>query len=71
MEVATGLLLPTSEAQMMLSDGQILDIPAGYCLHPSTGKLLPIAGSLAYNTVACRLVFVLDCTPGMTVFLLF
>lgn len=58
----TNLFLPRKGVQMLLANDALVDIPPGHFVHPNTGRVLPIEGSVAYNTLAGRLVVLVDNT---------
>ncbi|XP_075892174.1 uncharacterized protein LOC142895202 [Nelusetta ayraudi] len=60
----TGLIRPSAHSHMLLSNGHIVAVPDDYFLHPHTGRLLPIAGNVAYDPVSSSLVFTTDLCAG-------
>lgn len=60
----TGLIRPNAGSHMLLSNGHIMAVPDDYFLHPHTGRLLPIAGNVAYDPVSSSLVFTTDLCAG-------
>lgn len=60
----TGLIRPNAGSHMLLSNGRIVAVPDDYFLHPHTGRLLPIAGNVAYDPVSSSLVFTSDLCAG-------
>ncbi|XP_013391352.1 uncharacterized protein LOC106159584 [Lingula anatina] len=64
MNPETGLIIPNSDAQMLLASGQVVDIPHDHFVHPQTGRVLPIAGNVAFDPVSTRLVFTTDSATG-------
>ncbi|XP_047451086.1 uncharacterized protein LOC125014093 [Mugil cephalus] len=48
---------------MLLSSGHTMAVPPDFFVHPQTGRVLPIAGNVAYDPVSSTLVFTTDlCT---------
>ena len=64
MHQATGLIVPNSEARMVLASGDVVEVPDDFFLHPQTGRVLPIAGNVAFDPVTSRLVFTVDSATG-------
>lgn len=61
LDQVTGLLFPSEEARMLGPDGQTpVRIPADFVVHPRTGRVVPIAGSVAFDPIGTRLVFTAD-----------
>ena len=60
----TGLTVPTSDAQMMLRSGEIIDVPPGYFVHQETGKVLPISGNVSFDPAAFKVVVTVDSALG-------
>ena len=48
----------------MIGNGQVIDIPPDYFVHPQTGCVLPVQGNVAYDPVTSRLVVTVDSTFG-------
>lgn len=51
---------------MLLSSGHTMEVPPDYFLHPHTGRVLPIAGNVAYDPASSALVFTTDSCTGNT-----
>lgn len=51
---------------MLLSSGHTMAVPPDYFLHPHTGRVLPIAGNVAYDPASSALVFTTDSCTGNT-----
>jgi hypothetical protein len=61
LDPVTGLLFPADEARMLGPDGRTpVRIPPNFVLHPRSGHILPIEGSIAFDPIATRLVFTSD-----------
>lgn len=60
----TGLIRPNAGSHMLLSNGHIVTVPDDYFLHPLTGRLLPVAGNVAYDPGSSSLVFTTDLCAG-------
>ena len=60
----TGLVVPNSDAKMVIANGQIIDCPPDYVVHPQTGCVLPIQGNVAYDPITSRLVVTVDSAFG-------
>ncbi|XP_040929476.2 uncharacterized protein si:dkey-103g5.4 isoform X2 [Betta splendens] len=59
----TGLIRANPQSLMLLNSGHALAVPPEYVLHPQTGRIVPIAGNLAYDPASSALVFTTDlCT---------
>lgn len=51
---------------MLLSSGHTMAVPPDYFLHPHTGKVMPIAGNVAYDPESSALVLTTDSCTGNT-----
>ncbi|XP_059188168.1 uncharacterized protein si:dkey-103g5.4 isoform X2 [Centropristis striata] len=60
----TGLIRPKAHSHMLLSSGHTMAVPPDFFLHPQTGRLLPIAGNVAYDPASSTLVFTTDSCTG-------
>ena len=60
----TGLIVPNSGAQMQIASGHVVDVPEDFFVHPQTGRVLPIHGNVAYDTVTSKLIFTVDSATG-------
>ena len=61
LDPVTGLLFPSDEARMLGPDGRTpVRLPPDFVLHPRSGHVLPIEGSVAFDPIATRLVFTAD-----------
>ncbi|RXM95099.1 hypothetical protein EOD39_17262 [Acipenser ruthenus] len=60
----TGLIVPNADAQMLSAGGSPVPVPRDLCVNPHTGKLLPVAGNVAFDPVRSTLVFTADCSAG-------
>lgn len=49
---------------MLLSSGHVVAVPPDFFLHPQTGRVAPIAGSVAYDPDSAALVFTTDSSAG-------
>ncbi|XP_028321414.1 uncharacterized protein LOC114474973 [Gouania willdenowi] len=56
----TGLIRPNAQSHMLLSNGHTMAVPPDFCIHPHTGRVLPIIGNVAYDPVSSTLVFTTD-----------
>ena len=54
MDNVTGLIVPNEGTQMQISSGHLVDVPANFFVHPQTGRVLPVHGNVAYDTVSNR-----------------
>lgn len=62
----TGLITPNAHSHMLLSSGHTMAVPPDFFLHPQTGRVMPIAGNVAYDPASSTLVFTTDsCTGNM------
>eukprot|EP00066_Takifugu_rubripes_P017519 XP_011606785.1 PREDICTED: uncharacterized protein LOC101076355 [Takifugu rubripes] len=52
----TGLIRPKAHSRMLLSSGHTMTVPPDFFLHPHTGRVMPIAGSVAYDPTSSALV---------------
>jgi len=59
-----GLTVPNSDAKMLLSSGDVVDVPSDYFVHPETGHVLPIHGNVSYDPVTSKLIVTIDSTSG-------
>ncbi|KAL1260729.1 hypothetical protein QQF64_008556 [Cirrhinus molitorella] len=60
----TGLIQPNSNAHMLLASGHSMPVPPDFFLHPQTGKLLPVAGNVGFDSASSTLVFTADACVG-------
>ncbi|XP_041098190.1 uncharacterized protein si:dkey-103g5.4 isoform X2 [Polyodon spathula] len=60
----TGLIVPNADAQMLSASGSPVPVPRDLCVNPHTGKLLPVAGNVAFDPRRSTLVFTADCRAG-------
>ncbi|XP_057695565.1 uncharacterized protein si:dkey-103g5.4 isoform X2 [Corythoichthys intestinalis] len=60
----TGLIMPNANSHMLLGSGQTMAVPSDFFLHPQTGRVLPIAGNVAYDPESSTLVFTTDLCAG-------
>ncbi|XP_008294523.1 uncharacterized protein LOC103368058 [Stegastes partitus] len=60
----TGLIRPNTHTHMLLSSGHTMAVPPDFFLHPQTGRVMPIAGNVAYDPVSSTLVFTTDLCTG-------
>ncbi|XP_051895679.1 uncharacterized protein si:dkey-103g5.4 [Pristis pectinata] len=51
----TGLLTPSPNAVMLLANKYTMPVPSSFFLHPQTGRVLPMAGNVCYDTIRCGL----------------
>ncbi|XP_030261233.1 uncharacterized protein LOC115574093 isoform X5 [Sparus aurata] len=59
----TGLIRPCAHSHMLLGSSHTMAVPPDFFLHPQTGRVLPIAGNVAYDPVSSTLVIAADsCT---------
>lgn len=61
-DATTGLIVPNSEAKMLLCGGEVVSIPPDHFIHPGTGRVLPIEGNVAYDPATSRLIVTVDST---------
>ncbi|XP_072313008.1 uncharacterized protein [Eucyclogobius newberryi] len=60
----TGLMRPNAHSHMLLSSGHTMAVPPNYFVHPQTGRVMPIAGNVAYDPASSTLVFTVDSSTG-------
>ncbi|XP_044059103.1 uncharacterized protein si:dkey-103g5.4 isoform X2 [Siniperca chuatsi] len=60
----TGLIRPNAHSHMLLSSGHTMAVPSDFILHPQTGRVMPIAGNVAYDPASSTLVFTTDACTG-------
>ncbi|XP_038549320.1 uncharacterized protein si:dkey-103g5.4 [Micropterus salmoides] len=60
----TGLIRPNAHSHMLLSSGHMMAVPPDFFLHPQTGRVMPIAGNVAYDPASSTLVFTTDSSTG-------
>lgn len=60
----TGLIRPNAHSHMLLSNGHTMAVPPDFFLHPHTGRVMPIAGSIAYDPASAALVLTTDPSTG-------
>lgn len=61
-DTTTGLIVPNSEAKMLLCGGEVIDVPPDHFVHPGTGRVLPIHGNVGYDPTTSRLIVTVDST---------
>lgn len=62
----TGLIKANAHSLMLLNSGHTSAVPPDFFLHPHTGRVMPIAGNVAYDPASSALVFTTDsCTGNM------
>lgn len=62
----TGLIRTNTYSLMLLNSGHTLAVPPDFFLHPHTGRVMPIAGNVAYDPASSTLVLTTDsCTGNM------
>ncbi|XP_020372536.2 uncharacterized protein LOC109917153 [Rhincodon typus] len=62
----TGLVTPCPDTVMLLANKYFMYVPEGYFLHPQTGRVLPIAGNVCYDSTKSKLISLTD-SSGMVV----
>ncbi|XP_061576517.1 uncharacterized protein LOC133442524 [Cololabis saira] len=60
----TGLIRPNAHSHMLLSSGHTMAVPPDFFLHPQTGRVMPIAGNVAYDPTSSTLVLTTDLCTG-------
>ncbi|XP_062417626.1 uncharacterized protein LOC119229096 [Pungitius pungitius] len=60
----TGLLRPNARSHMLLSSGHTVAVPPDFAINPQTGRVMPIAGNVAYDPTSSTLVFTTDSRTG-------
>ncbi|KAG7479263.1 hypothetical protein JOB18_021861 [Solea senegalensis] len=60
----TGLIKPNAHAHMLLSSCHTTAVPTDFFLHPQTGRVMPIAGNVAYDPASSTLVFTTSSCTG-------
>eukprot|EP00064_Thunnus_orientalis_P004272 superscaffoldBa00000385_g4283 len=60
----TGLMRTNAHSHMLLSSGHTMAVPPDFFLHPQTGRVIPIAGNVAYDPASSTLVFTTDSCTG-------
>ena len=61
LDPVTGLLGAAPEARMLNANrNQAIVVPRDFVLHPRTGKMVPIDGSVAFDPITARIVFTAD-----------
>lgn len=66
MNPITKLMVPGPGCAMLPASGRAGSIPAGYFVHPDTGRVLPEAGNLGYDLQGATLVPTTDFSSGET-----
>lgn len=66
MNPITKLMVPGPGCAMLPASGHAGSIPAGYFVHPDTGRVLPEAGNLGYDLQGATLVPTTDFSSGET-----
>ncbi|XP_028817043.1 uncharacterized protein LOC114768840 [Denticeps clupeoides] len=65
MDPCTGLILPNPGVHMHLANSSSsMPVPSDFFLHPQTGRLLPMAGNVAFDPSSSTLVFTSDSCWG-------
>lgn len=63
----TGLVRTNAHSHILLTSGHTMAVPPDFFLHPQTGRVMPIAGNVAYDPASSTLVFITDsCTGTLT-----
>lgn len=60
----TGLVRPNAHSHMLLSSGHTMAVPPNFFVHPQTGRVMPIAGNVAYDPASSTLVYTIDSCTG-------
>ncbi|KAM8904381.1 uncharacterized protein AB9W97_008057 [Spinachia spinachia] len=60
----TGLLRPNARSHMLHNSGHGVAVPPDFFLNPQTGRVMPIAGNVAYDPASSTLVFTTDSCTG-------
>ncbi|XP_051254705.1 uncharacterized protein si:dkey-103g5.4 isoform X3 [Dicentrarchus labrax] len=60
----TGLIRPNAHSHMLLSSGHTMAVPPDFFLHPQTGRVMPIAGNVAYDPASSTLVLTTESYTG-------
>ncbi|KAM6933261.1 uncharacterized protein FYW49_001628 [Xenentodon cancila] len=60
----TGLIRPNAHSHMLLSNGHTMAVPPDFFVHPQTGRVMPIAGNVAYDPTSSTLVLTTDLCTG-------
>ncbi|CAK6968135.1 uncharacterized protein si:dkey-103g5.4 isoform X2 [Scomber scombrus] len=60
----TGLVRTNAHSHMLLSSGHTMAVPPDFFLHPQTGRVMSIAGNVAYDPASSTLVFITDSCTG-------
>ncbi|KAL8173604.1 UNVERIFIED_CONTAM: hypothetical protein K2H54_009606, partial [Gekko kuhli] len=63
-DAASGLIMPTPDAVMLLASQSLMPVSSDHFLHPDTGRVLPIAGNVGYSPVNSKLISVVDYASG-------
>ncbi|XP_077578970.1 uncharacterized protein LOC144200601 [Stigmatopora nigra] len=63
-DTVLGLIRPNDDSHMLLGSGQTMPVPSDFFLNPQTGRVLPIAGNVAYDPESSTLVSTIDSCPG-------
>ncbi|XP_062894530.1 uncharacterized protein LOC134340887 [Mobula hypostoma] len=61
----TGLLTPSPDVVMLLDNKYTMPVPDSFFLHPQTGRVLPMAGNVCYDTMRSCLLPVTDLATGV------
>lgn len=61
----TGLIRPNAHSHVLLRSGHTMAVPPNFFVHPHTGRVLPIAGNVAYDPASSTLVCTADHCTGM------
>ncbi|CAG6003331.1 unnamed protein product [Menidia menidia] len=60
----TGLVHPNAHSHMLLSSGHSMAVPPDFFVHPQTGRVMPIAGNVAFDPTSSTLVPTTDLCSG-------
>ncbi|XP_053503279.1 uncharacterized protein si:dkey-103g5.4 [Ictalurus furcatus] len=60
----TGLIHPIPNAHMLLASGHSMPVPSDFFVHPQTGRLLPVAGNVGFDSSSSTLVCTVDACVG-------
>ncbi|GLD57322.1 uncharacterized protein AKAME5_000956100 [Lates japonicus] len=60
----TGLIRPNAHTYMLLGSCHTTAVPPDFFLHPQTGRVMPIAGNVAYDLASSTLVFMTHSCTG-------
>ncbi|XP_017347105.1 uncharacterized protein si:dkey-103g5.4 isoform X2 [Ictalurus punctatus] len=60
----TGLIHPIPNAHMLLASGHSMPVASDFFVHPQTGRLLPVAGNVGFDSSSSTLVCTADACVG-------